>query len=235
MAEHLAAGGSGLQVNANGDIIWTHQQEEMEIANVKDIPMTFGGRAGHQVENALAAIGALLGVGIPVETIREGLRAFHSSAEDSKGRLNVYDVNGATVILDFAHNEAGLVHLLSFGRSMVKPGGRLIAVVGTAGDRDDHALRGIGRRAVELADMVVLKDSVHYLRGREPGEIVEEMRKGVAEANQPLIEVRNAPDERTATLQMVDQLTPADVLAVMCIEDYDYLLPEMGRRGTPQV
>lgn len=235
MAGHLASGGSGLQVNARGEIVWIHQGEPTVITNVSDIPMTFGGRAGHQVENALAATGALLGLDIPVETIRDGLRAFRSSAEDSKGRLNVYTVNGATVIMDFAHNEAGLVNLLNFGRSMVKPGGRLISVVGTAGDRDDQALRGIGKRAVEMADVVVLKDSVHYLRGREPGEMLDVMREGTRMADRQEVEVMNAPDERTATLQMVETLTPNDVLAVMCIEDYDYLLPEMGRRGTPQV
>ncbi len=235
MADHLAGGGSGLQATVDGDIVWSHQGQDTVVTNVADIPMTFRGRAGHQVENALAAIGALLGVDTPVETIREGLRAFRSSAEESKGRLNVYEVDGATVILDFAHNEAGLVNLLTFGRSLVQSGGRLVAVVGTAGDRDDQALRGIGKRAAEMADMVVLKDSVHYLRGREPGEMLQEMRRGVDEASRPGVEVESAPDERTATLQMVEQLQPGDVLAVMCIEDYNYLLPEMGRRGTPQV
>jgi cyanophycin synthetase len=174
-------------------------------------------------------------VGLPVETIRDGLRAFRSSVEESKGRLNVFEVNGATVILDFAHNEVGLVNLLNFARTFVKPGGKLISVVGTAGDRGDEALRGVGRRAVELSDMVVLKDTIHYLRGRESGEILREMRAGVKEANRPEVEVLEAPDERTATLGLIDQLTPNDVLAVMCIEDSDFLVREMANRGKEQV
>jgi cyanophycin synthetase len=235
MKEHLAAGGSGLQADAEGNIVWHHQGKRTVIANVADIPMTFGGRAGHQVENALAATGALLGVGLPVETIRDGLRAFRSSVEESKGRLNVFEVNGATVILDFAHNEVGLVNLLNFARTFVKPGGKLISVVGTAGDRGDEALRGVGRRAVELSDMVVLKDTIHYLRGRESGEILQEMRAGVKDVNRPEVEVLEAPDERTATLGLIDQLTPNDVLAVMCIEDSDFLVREMANRGKEQV
>jgi cyanophycin synthetase len=235
MKEHLEAGGSGLQVDADGNIVWYHQGKRTVIANVADIPMTFGGRAGHQVENALAATGALLGVGLPVETIRDGLRAFRSSVEESKGRLNVFEVNGATVILDFAHNEVGLLNLLNFARTFVKPGGKLISVVGTAGDRGDEALRGVGRRAVELSDMVVLKDTIHYLRGREPGGILQGMRAGVKEANRPEVEVLEAPDERTATLGLIDQLTPNDVLAVMCIEDSDFLVREMANRGKEQV
>ncbi len=235
MSEHLANGGTGILVDETGDIVWHHQGEQHTVTNVADVPMTFGGRAGHQVENALAAIAALIGAGIDHATIREGLGNFRSSAEDSKGRLNVFEVDGSTVIVDFAHNEVGLVNLLSFARTYVKDGGKLISVVGTAGDREDEALQGIARRAVEMSDVVVLKDSIHYLRGREPGEMIAQMQEGVRAADRPEVEVLEATDERSATLRMVDRLGPNDVLAVMCVEDYDFLLTEMANRGKAQV
>lgn len=235
MTDHLAAGGSGICVARNGDVVWHHRGERSVVTNVADIPMTFSGRAGHQVENALAAIAALIGVGIESEVIAGALGKFRSSTEDSKGRLNVYMINGATVIVDFAHNEVGLVNLLNFARTYVEEGGKLIAVVGTAGDREDEALQGIAKRAVEMSDVVVLKDSIHYLRGREPGEMIVQMRKGVRAANNPDVEILEASDERAATLRMIDRLQPNDVLAVMCVEDYDFLLAEMANRGKAQV
>ena len=235
MINHLAGGGSGIFVARNGDIIWQHQGESAVVTNVADVPMTFGGRAAHQVENALAAIAALIGVGIEPDLIHAGLRNFRSSAQDSKGRLNIFEIDGATVIVDFAHNEVGLTHLLGFARNYVGEGGRLIAVVGTAGDREDDALQGIARRAVEMSDVVVLKDSIHYLRGREPGEMITQMQIGVRAANKPDVDVLEATDERAATLRMIDELKPHDVLAVMCVEDYDFLLAEMANRGKAQV
>lgn len=232
MQAHIEAGGSAISVDAQQNVVWVQDGESEIVTSVASIPMTFNGKASHQVENALAAIAALIGLGIDMDTIRAGVQNFKSSAEDSKGRLNVYDVDGATAIVDFAHNEAGLIHLLNFSRTFVESGRRLIAVIGTAGDRDNSSLRGIARRAVTDADMVVLKDSLHYLRGRQPGEMLAEMRAAIDEMNRPEIEVLESPDERNATLMMLEQLEAGDVLAVMCVEDYDFLLTELGQRGT---
>src|SRR5699024_2750044 len=100
-------------------------------------------------------------------------------------------------------NEAGLSSLLDFARNYVGDGGRLIAVGGTAGDRDDESLRAIARTGVEKADLVVLKDSVRYLRGRESGDMLAIMRNAIRGAD---TEVREAPTERDATFAMVDEL-----------------------------
>lgn len=235
IASHISGGGLAVQLDANGNVVYHNGNETSVVTNVADIPMTFNGKAAHQVENALAATAALLGIGLTADVIREGLQQFRGTAENSKGRLNVFDYHGATVIVDFAHNEVGLVHLLNFGRGMVEGDGRLIAVVGTAGDRDDAALKGIAKQAVKLADIVVLKDSSHYLRGREEGEMLERMREGIEEANRPDVPVSESPDERTATMEMLDKLQPNDVLAVMCIEDYDYILQQMIERGSARV
>ena len=39
-------------------------------------------------------------------------------------------------------------------------------IIGSAGDRPDDTLRGIGRIAAERADRVVIKEMLRYLRGR---------------------------------------------------------------------
>lgn len=235
IVRHVSTGGSAVHIDAEHNVVWSHDGTREVVTELNDVPMTFGGRASHQVENALGATAALIGLGVPLDHIRAGLAAFTSTAENSKGRLNVFEIDGATVIIDFAHNEAGLQHLLTFARSFVGPDGRLISVVGTAGDREDQALRAIAKRAVLGSDEVVLKDTVHYLRGREPGSMLTRLREGVEAANRPDVPVREAADERSATLMMVDELRPHDVLAVMCVEDYDFLLQELAARGNARV
>ena len=229
--DHISAGGAAISVDADKNVVWFRDGSAQIVMSLSEIPMTFNGLATHQVENALGAIAALIGLGMSLEKIRDGVSHFKSTAENSKGRLNIFAVNDAVVIIDFAHNEAGLAHLLSFSRHYVEGDGRLIAVIGTAGDRDNHSLRAIAQCAVRDADVVVLKDSVHYLRGREPGEMLGVMREAVRELPQSGSEVLEAPDERSATLMMVERLQPNDVLAVMCVEDYDFLLKQLGKIG----
>lgn len=231
MHHHIARGGAAISVDSDENVVWFSNGASEIVTSLSDIPMTFNGLAAHQVENALAAIAALIGLGISMDDIRAGVAAFKSTAENSKGRLNIFKVKNATVIIDFAHNEVGLANLLKFARNFVENDGRLISVVGTAGDRENQVLRAIAQRAVRDSDTVVLKDSLHYLRGREPGEMLAEMRAAVQEIDHPNVEVKEAPDERSATLMMLEELEPADVLAVMCVEDYDFLLAELSKIG----
>ncbi|MCO5215162.1 MAG: Mur ligase family protein [Thermomicrobiales bacterium] len=232
VTSHISTGGKAIIYTESGDITWLDGEASVVVANVRDIPMTFGGRAMHQVENAMAAIAALIGLGISFDDIRIGLEAFRSSPEESKGRLNLFSVNDATVIIDFAHNEAGLVHLLNFARTYVAEGAQLVTIVGTAGDREDEAVAAMAQRATESSDRVVLKDSTRYLRGREPGAMLVPLREGVAAANRPDVGVVEFGDERTATLETVATLKPGDVLAVMCSEYPNELIDDMSRIGT---
>ena len=169
------------------------------------------------VENALAAAGATLAIGLPVEHVRAGLSAFRSAADQNRGRLNIYRVDDAVVVIDFAHNEAGLAHLLTFARSFCGEGGRLVSVVGTAGDRDDAALQGIARIAAEKSDAVVLKDSRKYLRGREPGDMPGLMRPVLGD-----MIVDEVAGEWEGFESGLRQVGPGDVLFVAAGEPHHF-------------
>jgi cyanophycin synthetase len=73
------------------------------------MPITLGGLARHMIENALCAAAATLALELSREEVGKGLRTFGAEAEDNLGRLHIYDLNEATVILDYAHNEVGCV------------------------------------------------------------------------------------------------------------------------------
>ena len=70
--------------------------------------MTLAGLSRFNLENALAAASAALGAGLPREAVVEGLTSFAPGPELNPGRMNIYTLEDATVILDLAHNEAGL-------------------------------------------------------------------------------------------------------------------------------
>lgn len=227
--DHAAAGGWTLQVR-DGQVIWSHDGTEDMLSALSDIPITFGGRASHMVENALCGAGACLAIGLDTDQVRSGLASFRNRSDQNRGRLNVYDVDGTVVIVDFAHNELGLTHLLTFGRSFVEGEGRLISVIGTAGDRGDEVFKALGRIAGANSDLVIMKDTIKYLRGRETGESLALIASGLEETTP--CEHFMSESELAGFELALDKAGPGDVVAVMCIEDYETILPQLESIGT---
>ena len=215
LAKHREAGGTAIRQIDNA-IVVSRGDNEVARFPIDRIPIAFGGRAGHMVENAMAAIGAALGAGIQPNHVADGLATFSNDSAHNPGRLNLYRINGATVVLDFAHNEDGLRHLIDFASPDVGPDGRLIAIIGTAGDRTDSSLFELGRMAAERADIVIAKGTEHYLRGRSPGDLMSRYRSG-AEAGG----VKNYLESASEITAMQDALTmaaPGDVIVIMAQE-----------------
>ena len=132
----------------DGVVIVHHQP----VLPVDDIPLTFGGRAAHNIENALAAslAGMAMGLrtnvcpparpaslaaslagmamGLPVHAIAAGLRALTPDPEHSAGRANAFTIavpgGAATVFVDFAHNPEGMRHLAVLARTWGEAGHR---------------------------------------------------------------------------------------------------------------
>ncbi|MCU1595957.1 MAG: cphA 2 [Frankiales bacterium] len=175
-----------------------------------DVPMTLSGLSRHDVANALAAVSAGLAIGLPREAVLEGLRTFTS--EQNPGRMNLWVVGGAVVALDLAHNEDGLTALLSVVQGMRLPGGRVVTVLGAAGDRMDEQLRELGHLARHGSDDVVIAQKDAYLRDRSPEEMVALLRSGAGD-------VPAYDDEVTALRAALIGRKPEDVVALMCHQD----------------
>ena len=175
-----------------------------------DVPMTLSGLSRHDVANALAAASAGLGIGLPRPAVIEGLRTFTS--EQNLGRMNLWDVGGAVVALDLAHNEDGLIALLAVVRGLRLPGGRVVTVLGGAGDRLDEQLRELGHLARHGSDDVVIAQKERYLRDRSASEMLALLRSGAGE-------VPAYDDEATALSAVLVGRQPSDVVALMCHAD----------------
>jgi cyanophycin synthetase len=151
---------------------------ERAIVHVADLPVALGGLARHNVANALAAAAGARAMGATLAQVADGLRDFRPSAELSPGRMNLFQVGDRVVIVDFAHNEAGTDAILEVARG-IADGAPVTAIIGTAGDRPDDTLRGIGRSAAEHADRVAIKETPAYLRGRDRDGLVAIIRDGI--------------------------------------------------------
>ena len=97
-----------------GDIVVLHPNADPDhLARIVDVPVTLSGLSEHNTANALAATAAALGLGLPRQAVVDGLRTFAPDPTHNPGRMNVYTLPLAaggrvTVIIDLAHNEAGL-------------------------------------------------------------------------------------------------------------------------------
>ena len=182
-AKRALANGGRAYVVEHGELIELEGDRKRTIVPVAEVPITIAGLATHNVANALAAAGAARGLGATLAQVGDGLRDFKPSSERSPGRLNLFKLGSRVVIVDFAHNEAGIAAILDVAEGIA--GGaagraaKITAIIGTAGDRPDDTLRGIGRIAGQRAQRVAIKETPKYLRGRTRESIVGELLAGV--------------------------------------------------------
>ena len=216
---------------------------EHRIVEVGRVPIALGGLARHNVANALAAAGAARGLGVTLAQLRDGLTDFQPSSERSPGRLNLFRLGARIIIIDFAHNEAGVTAVLDVAEGIAGgAAGRaspVTAIIGTAGDRPDDTLRGIGKIAGKRAQRVVIKETTKYLRGRSRESVVGEILAGVASAGRATSDVP-VYDSETAALRA--ELARSEgssrpdaprVIVLMCHEEREEvfaLLAELGAR-----
>jgi cyanophycin synthetase len=176
VARHRAGRGRAVFVEDH-HIVLAEGDQEIPLVSIDLVPLTHGGRVAFQVENALAAAGAAWSLGIPCEAIRVGLQSFHGDLKKTPGRFNLFDINGATVIVDYGHNAASLARMIETLGQFPHP--RRLVVYSTAGDRRDCDLVRLGELLGSAFDHVVLFED-HYLRGRHEGEIIGLFRRGLA-------------------------------------------------------
>jgi cyanophycin synthetase len=210
----LNEGGRAITV-LDGDITVLDPRSDPDpLLPVVDVPMTLSGLSHFNVENALAAAGAGLAVGLPRAAVIEGLRSFRPGPEDNPGRMNVYDLRGVTVVLDLAHNEAGVEALLEVLHGLRVLGGTVRLAIGGVGDRTDEVLRGIGELGARGADRVVIAHKEKYLRGRDRAAMEALMREGAADVG--VLDVPAHPTERAALEALIGESSAGDVIGLMC-------------------
>jgi cyanophycin synthetase len=235
---HLARGGRAYVVR-EGRLGEADGDRWRPIAALADIPIALGGVAKHNVSNALAATGAARALGVSLAVVKRGLQTFVPSTEDSRGRLNVFRDDRRVVVVDFAHNEAGVAVLLDVVVAIARATGRdgrrapISAIVGLAGDRPDDTLRGVGRQIAQRVDRFVLKEMLHYLRGRTRESVLGEIRAGAREGGwtSDIPVYGSEPEALGAELDRTEDALRPEVIVLLCHEDREGVYSLIAKRG----
>ncbi|UQN09713.1 cyanophycin synthetase [Deinococcus sp. QL22] len=213
LRRHVDGGGLAV-VLEDGEIVVYQGGQRLPIMLAAGIPATLGGLAGFNVQNALAASAMCFAHGIPLDDIRRALCTFTSSFEQSPGRLNVHDGHGFRVIVDYAHNPAGLAALSDLVGNLRPQYARTIGMVSIPGDRRNEDIQEMGVIAARTFDDLIFREAPDG-RGRASGEVLTLLSKGALEAGFSPERMRRVLHEADAVDASLRMARPGDLVALM--------------------
>lgn len=211
--KHCKSGGLA-SVYENGYVTIMKGTWKIRVQKVTEIPITYGGKALHNVMNTLPAILATyLYRNIKVADIKLALETFIPSATQTPGRLNLFQFKNFQFLADYAHNPAGLQFLCDF-ISKLDVSHRVGIISGT-GDRRDEDIREIGRISARYFDEIIIRQDMH-LRGRSAEEIVNLLIEGINEDKSKSIPTKVIYDEKEAIMYAYNTVKPGSLITIMC-------------------
>ncbi|MDR0770098.1 MAG: cyanophycin synthetase [Burkholderiales bacterium] len=190
-----------------------------------DIPLTHNGTVPFQVDNAMAAIAAAWAIALPWETIARGLASFVSDDHAVPGRFNVFDYRGATLIADYGHNPDAIAALTQAIEAM--PARRRFVIISGAGDRRDEDLQRQTQILGDVFDEVILYQD-QCQRGRQDGEVLALLRRGLAHAQRTQI-IEEIHGESLAIDTALKRLSAGDLCLVL-VDQVEAALAHIRRR-----
>ena len=205
---HIAEGGLAA-VYEEGYLTIIKADWKLRIEEAVNVPVTLGGRAAFNIQNALAASLAAFTQDVKIEEIRQGLATFVASSEQTPGRMNLFDLGKYHALVDYAHNPAGFKAIADF---ISKWDGDAIGVIGAPGDRRDEDIIELGELAAGMFKQIFIKEDKD-LRGREPRVVADLLRQGVesVDRNIPCITIL---DEAAAIAAALDSASPQNLVVV---------------------
>jgi len=207
-------GGGLAAVYENGYVTILKGTWKIRVEKVTDIPITFGGKATHNIMNTLPAILATyLYRNIKVDDIKGALQSFIPSAKLTPGRLNFFKFKNFEFLVDFAHNQAGLLLLADFLSKI--DGYPKVGIISGTGDRRDSDIKDLGRISASCFDEIIIRQDKN-LRGRTAEEIVNLLVEGINEAKTKEIPVKIIYNEREAIMYAYHYAVPGSLITIMC-------------------
>ncbi len=210
--EHAAENGLSC-VYENGYVTLMKGNWKIRVLDVKKIPLTYEGKAVHNINNCLPAVlSAYLFRDITIEDIRTGLQTFIPSESLTPGRLNFFQFKNFTMLADFAHNPHGLKLLCDFVSKLDYP--MRIGVISGTGDRRDDDIRELGEISAQYFDEIIIRCDKN-LRGRTAEEIIGLLKEGIEMVN-PNIPVMIIPNEDKALDYIYENPKQGALYTIMC-------------------
>ncbi|MBS1760642.1 MAG: cyanophycin synthetase [Bacteroidetes bacterium] len=210
--EHAATNGLSC-VFENGYVTLMKGSWKIRVLDVKKIPLTYEGKAVHNISNCLPAVlSTYLFRDISIEDIRTGLQTFIPSESLTPGRLNFFHFKTFTILADFAHNPHGLRLLCDFVSKLDYP--YHVGVISGTGDRRDDDIRELGEISAQHFDEIIIRCDKN-LRGRTADEIIGLLKEGIEKVN-PKIPVMTIPNEDKALDYIYEHPKQGALYTIMC-------------------
>lgn len=183
---------------------------------VGEIPFSLPLVGQYNIANLLGAVGAVLQLGVSLESIREWLPKF-SGVPGRMEQVRINPNQDISVIVDYAHTPDSLENLLKASRPFIV--GKMICVFGCGGDRDRTKRPLMGKIAADLADAVVVTSD--NPRTEDPQKILEDIVAGIPPTAKPLV----ISDRAQAIAIAIQDAKPGDgiLIAGKGHEDYQIL------------
>ena len=164
------------------------------------------------IYNVMAATGAALSLGIPLNTIQQGIEALAGIP----GRVERVDEGQEfTVVVDYAHSPDALENLLN--TVALLPHAKVITVFGCGGDRDKTKRPIMGEIAAKRSDFVFATSD--NPRSEDPLEILREIEGGMRNGIAPYV---IQPDRRKAIEAALAAANKGDVVVIAGKGHEDY-------------
>jgi UDP-N-acetylmuramyl tripeptide synthase len=204
----------------DGWLVVSQAGHSRTVIRVEDISATRGGIVRYNISNALAAMSIAIALEIPDDAIRRGLAEFRGDESDNPGRANWFEHpigDGIVrIIVDFAHNEHGMLALAETVRQI--PSSRIVLLMGQAGDRLDKDIADMVKAACGMKpDQLLVAQLPGYERGREPHEVPDLIRKEAIRCGTPENHIEHFSDPSEATATALQRARPGDLLVLLAL------------------
>jgi len=195
----------------NGYVTLCRGEWKMRLMKAENIPLTYGGKALFMIQNILPAIIAANVQGISIEDTKAALETFIPSASSTPGRLNLFKFNNFDILLDYAHNPAGMRALQKFTNNLeatVKVG-----IIAGIGDRREEDNNEMGSIAAEMFDEIIIRQDKN-LRGKSETDLINMLDAGIKKQD-PNKKTTIIPSEKDAITHAVAHAEKGSLI-VLC-------------------
>jgi cyanophycin synthetase len=219
-------------VYENGWVTICRGEWKMRLMKAEHIPLTYGGKAKFMIQNVLGAVLAAHVQGISIEDMKAALETFIPSSSQTPGRLNLFEFKDFTILLDYAHNPAGMRALNMFTDELeatVKVG-----IIAGIGDRREEDNNEMGSIAADMCDEIIIRQDKR-LRGKTEEQLIKMLDDGIR-MRDPNKKITIIPSEREAIKFAVKNAVKGSLIILCSDVVPDALelvkkLKEMDNRG----
>ncbi len=197
----------------NGYVTLCRGTWKMRIMKAENIPLTYGGKATFMIQNILPAVIAANVRGIGIEDMKVALETFIPSASQTPGRLNLFKFENFSILLDYAHNPAGMRALQDFTNNLeatVKVG-----IIAGVGDRREEDTNELGSIAAEMFDEIIIRQDKN-LRGKSEEDLIKMLDAGI-KMRDPNKKTTIIPSEKEAITHAVKNAKKGSL--IICCSD----------------